>query len=202
MKLCDFGFARRVHTPASLTHRVGTPPYVAPEILKNLPHDERVDMWSVGITMYILLVGYPPFVHENSDMVCHQIRAGAWAFHEADWVKISPEAKDLIEGLLQVDPVERLSATQALQSEWIQKMSDETLSGRELSGGLNHMKKKRGDLGAPTKKTLTWFANFQNKFVSKPISTPTQAHESMVEDCQGNVEVKFSPTRTSTVLNN
>lgn len=45
IKLCDFGFARRVHTPQSITHRVGTPTYVAPEVLKNIPHDERVDMW-------------------------------------------------------------------------------------------------------------------------------------------------------------
>ena len=59
IKVCDFGFARRVHTPESLTSRVGTPTYVAPEILKNVPHDHRVDLWSIGVVVYIILVGYP-----------------------------------------------------------------------------------------------------------------------------------------------
>ena len=190
MKLCDFGFARRVHTPQSLTHRVGSPPYVAPEILKNIPHDERVDMWSVGVTMFVLLVGYPPFVHESREMVCQQIKAGAWKFYGPDWADISPEAKDLIEGLLQVDPLERLSASQALQSEWIRSMSDEALVRRELSGGLSKMKEKNGDLRAAGRRTLTWFSTIQNKFITKPIATPTQVHQSIVEDGKGNLEVK------------
>ena len=181
MKLCDFGFARRVHTPQSLTHRVGTPPYVAPEILKNIPHDEKVDMWSVGITMFVLLVGYPPFVHESREMVCDQIKAGAWRFYSPDWANISPEAKDLIEALLQVDPVERLSASEALQSKWIRHMSDETLASRELPRGLANLKQRKRQLRASAKNTLTWFATIKNKFVSKPISTPTQAHQSILQ---------------------
>ena len=66
------------------------------------------------MTSFVLLVGYSPFEHENREMVCQQIKAGAWSFYEPDWRKISREAQDLIEGLLQVDPVERLSASEAL----------------------------------------------------------------------------------------
>lgn len=131
--------------------------------------------------MFVLLVGYPPFVHESLEMVCSQIKTGGWRFYGPDWANISQEAKDLIEALLQVDPVERLSASEALQSTWIRHMSDEALSNRELSKGLRNLKKKRGHLRDSAKKTLTWFATIQNQFVSKPISTPTQANESVLE---------------------
>jgi serine/threonine protein kinase len=132
--------------------------------------------------MYVLLVGYPPFINENREIVCRLIKAGTWRFREPDWEDISPEAKELIQGLLQVDPAERLSASEALQSKWIRHMPDETLSNRELKKGLTNMKKKRRQLRAAAKKTLTWFSTFHNNFVSKPITTPTQAQESVVED--------------------
>lgn len=67
IKLCDFGFARRVHTPQSITHRVGTPSYVAPEVLKNIPHDTAVDMWGLGVTIYgayALLISLLGHYHE------------------------------------------------------------------------------------------------------------------------------------------
>jgi len=66
LKIADFGFARRVHSPLSLTTRCGTPTYVAPEILKNHPHDESADMWSVGVILYVLLIGYPPFMEKKA----------------------------------------------------------------------------------------------------------------------------------------
>lgn len=161
-----------------------------PEILKNHPHDERVDLWSVGVTSFVLLVGYPPFANESREVVCQQIKAGSWEFHESDWKKISPEAKDLIKGLMKVDPVERLSAGEALQSKWF-RQSDEFLSNRDLQASLSNLKSRRRTMRKSAQRTLTWIASLHHGFVSKPISTPTQAHESILEqDSIGNVEVR------------
>jgi serine/threonine protein kinase len=119
IKIGDFGFAKRVHTLESLTTRVGTPTYVAPEILKNIPHDHRVDLWSVGIVVFVLLVGYPPFMEENQNVLFQKIRNGEWTFLTEDWKHISDDAKDLIKGLLVVDPKERMNVEEALRHPWI-----------------------------------------------------------------------------------
>lgn len=190
--MCDFGFARRVHTPQSLTHRVGTPPYVAPEILKNIPHDQRVDLWSIGITAHILLVGYAPFHHENREELCQQIKRGEWTFLSSDWKGISPEAKELIQGLLQPDPVERWSADQALQSKWMTQ-NDATLSSRPLQA----FHKRTSPLKQVANQTLQWIARRHEGFASQPITSPLHAKEIITasdgskiqEDSIGNIEV-------------
>eukprot|EP00588_Corethron_pennatum_P035640 CAMPEP_0194345608 /NCGR_PEP_ID=MMETSP0171-20130528/104954_1 /TAXON_ID=218684 /ORGANISM="Corethron pennatum, Strain L29A3" /LENGTH=727 /DNA_ID=CAMNT_0039112619 /DNA_START=587 /DNA_END=2770 /DNA_ORIENTATION=- len=119
IKITDFGFAKRVHAPKSLTTQCGTPGYVAPEILKGMPYDEKADMWSVGVILYILLSGYPPFIEENQKQLFRKIKAGSYKFHKEYWRDISLEAKNFISSLLTVNPDERLSATEALQNAWI-----------------------------------------------------------------------------------
>ena len=59
--------------------------YVAPEILKNIPHDDRVDLWSIGVVTFVLLVGYPPFLEDNQSALFEKIRTGEWEFIEGDW---------------------------------------------------------------------------------------------------------------------
>lgn len=140
VKIGDFGFAKRVHTPHSLITRCGTPTYVAPEILKNHPHDSSADMWSIGVILFVLLVGYPPFMEENQRALFHKVRLGEYQFFEPDWEGISEEAKELISQLLVVDPAGRLSARQALGHPWISK-DDYTLSTRDLSESLSELKR-------------------------------------------------------------
>ena len=65
VKICDFGYAKRVHVPQSLTTLCGSLHYVAPELLKNHPYDQSADMWSVGVIIYFLLVGYLVSVTER-----------------------------------------------------------------------------------------------------------------------------------------
>jgi serine/threonine protein kinase len=79
IKIADFGFAKKCRRPSSLTTQCGTPGYVAPEILEGTPYDTQADMWSLGVIVYILLGGYPPFIEQNQrygwlfscvDLVC------------------------------------------------------------------------------------------------------------------------------------
>lgn len=143
IKIADFGFARRVHTPRSLTTRCGTPTYVAPEILKNIPHDQSVDLWSIGIIVYVLLVGYPPFMEDDHRTLFRKIRVGSYTFPEEDWSNISAEAKNFISTLLVADPLNRLTAAEALKSPWISSCSDEDLRECHLSDSHDSIRSTR-----------------------------------------------------------
>jgi serine/threonine protein kinase len=131
------------HRSACLT-RTGFVRFI-PEILKNIPHDERVDSWAIGIVIFVLLVGYPPFLEENQTVLFDKIRTGDWTFYERDWSKISKDAKNLIRGLLVVDPKERWSVQEALRCEWI-KQDPSTLSNINLSDSINALRTKRSRL--------------------------------------------------------
>jgi len=137
IKLGDFGFAKRVHTPMSLISRCGTPSYVAPEILKNQPYDQSCDMWSVGVVLYVMLCGYTPFMEENQNKMFERIKMVDWTFDPEDWSGISDEAKALINGLMCASPHRRLTAKQALRSTWIAGVSAKSLESRRLSSCRN-----------------------------------------------------------------
>lgn len=142
IKVGDFGFAKRVHTPKSLNLRCGTPSYVAPEILKNQPYDQSCDMWSVGVVLYVLLCGYTPFHEEQQEKMFERIKVADFTFHPEEWDQISDEAKELIKGLICTNPDKRLTAAQALRSKWITGMSDMALSRRSLESQRNLVKNK------------------------------------------------------------
>jgi len=82
IKIADFGFAKKCLRPNSLTTQCGTPGYVAPEILEGTPYDTKADMWSLGVIVYILLGGYPPFIEQNQRDLFRKIRKGQYEFHE------------------------------------------------------------------------------------------------------------------------
>jgi len=146
VKVGDFGFAKRVHTPQSLITRCGTPTYVAPEILKNHPHDESADMWSLGVITYVILVGYPPFMEEDQRTLFRKIRNGEYHFFPEDWNDISPQAKEFIKELLVVDPIHRSTAQQSLGHGWISHCEDEELSSNDLSASLQGIKDTLEDM--------------------------------------------------------
>jgi len=135
VKIADFGFAKRVYEHNSLTTQCGTPGYVAPEILEGTPYDERADMWSVGVILYILLGGYPPFIESTQRDLFRKIRKGEYEFHEEYWGTVSQEAKDLISSLLTVDAGTRLTAEDALDNQWIMG-DDAQLAKRDLGANL------------------------------------------------------------------
>jgi len=116
----DFGLAKFVNYEGGLMKTAcGTPGYVAPEILKQQKYDSQVDLWSIGVILYILLCGFPPFVEKKLKALYKIIREGKYSFPSPYWDKISAEAKDCVSKLLKVDPKKRLTATQLLQHDWI-----------------------------------------------------------------------------------
>lgn len=140
IKVGDFGFAKRVYTPKSLTSRCGTPSYVAPEILKNQPYDQTCDMWSVGVVLYVTLCGYTPFMEENQEKMFERIQLGDWKFDKKDWAHVSEEAKDLIKHLMNTNVDKRMTAARALKSKWISTMTDKQLSSNDLSQSMRNLK--------------------------------------------------------------
>lgn len=143
VKIADFGFAKKVYAPNSLTTQCGTPGYVAPEILEGTAYDERADMWSVGVILYILLGGYPPFIESTQRDLFRKIRKGDYEFHEEYWGTVSAEAKDLISSLLTVDSKVRLTATQGLENLWILG-DDAALAAKGLNDNLEKLRSFNG----------------------------------------------------------
>jgi calcium/calmodulin-dependent protein kinase I len=140
IKIADFGFAKKVLTPNSLTTQCGTPGYVAPEILEGVAYDTKSDMWSLGVIVYILLGGYPPFIEQNQRELFRKIRKGQYEFHEEYWGAVSPDAKDFISCLLAVNPSKRLSSDEAMKHKWM-TADDDVLAGQDLGTNLSELKK-------------------------------------------------------------
>jgi calcium/calmodulin-dependent protein kinase I len=144
IKLADFGFAKKCLKPNSLTTQCGTPGYVAPEILEGVPYDTKADMWSLGVIVYILLGGYPPFIETNQRELFRKIRSGQYKFHDEYWSQVSDDAKNLIRSLLTVNPQNRRSAKEALaEDKWMNAGAD-TLEAVDLGGNLEKLKSFNG----------------------------------------------------------
>lgn len=139
IKIADFGFARRVTKPNSLTTLCGTAQYIAPEVLTSEGYDQRADMWSAGVIVYILLGGYAPF-EGSIEELASVIQRGAYTFHDEYWKYTSTSAKDLISSCLQVNPHLRYTAEEALESDWMTAEA-ETLIGNDLSVTQDQMRK-------------------------------------------------------------
>ena len=140
MKIADFGFAKKCGTRKCLKTQCGTPGYVAPEILKGRKYDYAADMWSMGVIMYIVIGGYPPFYEPNQKELFRKIKEGEFEFHAEFWKDISSDAKDLIRRCLTVSPDSRITCAEALQHGWITK-PDRALSGVDLGKNLAEFKR-------------------------------------------------------------
>ncbi|XP_040184776.1 serine/threonine-protein kinase D1-like [Rana temporaria] len=118
VKLCDFGFARIIGEKSFRRSVVGTPAYLAPEVLRNSGYNRSLDMWSVGVIIYVSLSGTFPF-NEDED-INDQIRNAAFMFPKNPWNEISNDAITLITSLLQVQIRRRFSVDKALSQPWMQ----------------------------------------------------------------------------------
>lgn len=118
VKLCDFGFARIIGEKSFRRSVVGTPAYLAPEVLRSKGYNRSLDMWSVGVIVYVSLSGTFPF-NEDED-INDQIQNAAFMYPPNPWREISSEAIDLINNLLQVKMRKRYSVDKSLSHPWLQ----------------------------------------------------------------------------------
>uniref|UniRef100_A0A673LYI8 calcium/calmodulin-dependent protein kinase n=1 Tax=Sinocyclocheilus rhinocerous TaxID=307959 RepID=A0A673LYI8_9TELE len=124
VKLADFGLAIEVEGEQQAWFGfAGTPGYLSPEVLRKDPYGKAVDLWACGVILYILLVGYPPFWDEDQHRLYQQIKAGAYDFPSPEWDTVTPEAKDLINKMLTINPSKRITAAEALKHPWISHRS-------------------------------------------------------------------------------
>lgn len=135
IKLADFGFSNFIPTDdgtfqdrscdTALTSFVGTPYYIAPEMISAPGHGRPVDMWAAGVTLYILLSGKFPFGGATEKEYYARVIARPVYFPDTEWKTVSPSAKALVRGLLTKDPSARLTAGEALSHEWFRSFATE-----------------------------------------------------------------------------
>ncbi|XP_076007080.1 calcium/calmodulin-dependent protein kinase (CaM kinase) II beta 1 isoform X14 [Genypterus blacodes] len=120
VKLADFGLAIEVQGEQQAWFGfAGTPGYLSPEVLRKEAYGKPVDIWACGVILYILLVGYPPFWDEDQHKLYQQIKAGAYDFPSPEWDTVTPEAKNLINQMLTINPTKRITAQEALKHPWV-----------------------------------------------------------------------------------
>jgi len=146
VKVIDFGLSRIYDdVEVAMTTRVGTPYYIAPEILGR-NYDNSCDMWSIGVITYILICGYPPFYGEADAEIFAAVRSGQYDYDSEEWEGVSDEAKNFIDSLLQLDPSKRLTAEQSLKHPWLtgsapdENRSDSIMSRLKKFNGENKLK--------------------------------------------------------------
>jgi len=129
LKLTDFGFSKRwdpVEDPWGLCGGAGSEPYMAPEVLSGC-YTEKCDMWSLGVTVYLLLSGEFPFHGTTQSQISGKIKSCDYNFPKAKWDHISGHAKDFIRKLLVANPAKRMSAAESLQHPWMQQLATSSL---------------------------------------------------------------------------
>ena len=118
IKIIDFGTSLVYDPSRNLDEKLGTPYYIAPEVL-NKNYDSKCDIWSCGVITYILLSGVPPFNGQSDQDIMKKVRQGSFSFEDKAWEKISDKAKDFISALLTYNKDERPTAEELLKHEWL-----------------------------------------------------------------------------------
>jgi len=121
LKIADFGLARLLQEDSMASTTCGTPGYVAPEVLMQMPYGKECDYWSIGVVTFILLSGTPPFYEEDNFALFEQIKACKYDFDVETWQNVSAEAKDFVTKILVADPKVRMNCETMLQHPWMSK---------------------------------------------------------------------------------
>lgn len=141
IKLIDWGGARYFSKDKKMTNILGTAYYMAPEVLNGI-YDEKCDIWSCGVVLYILLCGYPPFPGKTNDEVYKAVKIGKYEMPSKDWDRISKDAKDLVSNMLKFNSKDRFSAKDCFDHSWFKKMEKNDIAKKDDSHiVLENMKK-------------------------------------------------------------
>ena len=150
IKIIDFGTAKVFKKEKSEHLLIGSAYYIAPEVLSR-NYTELCDLWSCGVIMYILLTGRPPFNGINEEEIMKKIKEGEYDMSRYPWGVISDDAKDLIKGLLQLDPKKRYTAKEALEHKWFKNEKTKAsqtvynIKNRQLNKLIDNLVKYRSD---------------------------------------------------------
>ncbi|XP_063405519.1 calcium/calmodulin-dependent protein kinase type 1-like [Mytilus trossulus] len=136
--ISDFGLSKTEESGTMAT-ACGTPGYVAPEVLAQLPYGKEVDCWSIGVIAYILLCGYPPFYDENDSVLFQQILKAEYEFDSPYWDDISESAKEFIRNLMCKDAKKRFTCKSAIAFPWI---SGNTALDKDIHASVSENIKK------------------------------------------------------------
>ena len=123
IKLIDFGLSRKYSKNEKMHTILGTPYYVAPEVLKG-DYDEKCDIWSIGAMTYLMLCGDPPFTGESNNEIFKKIMKGELKFNSYKWKNISDDAKNFVKLCLNKNAAQRPSASEALDNQWFKVVAN------------------------------------------------------------------------------
>ncbi|XP_071542376.1 calcium/calmodulin-dependent protein kinase type II alpha chain isoform X14 [Panulirus ornatus] len=181
VKLADFGLAIEVQGDQQAWFGfAGTPGYLSPEVLKKEPYGKPVDIWACGVILYILLVGYPPFWDEDQHRLYAQIKAGAYDYPSPEWDTVTPEAKNLINSMLTVNPAKRITAGEALKHPWIcqRERVASVVHRQETVDCLRKFNARRKLKGAILTTMLATACNFSSRSIITKKGDGSQVKES------------------------
>jgi len=119
IKIIDFGVSCLFREGDKFSSKYGTPFYIAPEVLKQ-SYNEKCDIWSCGVVLYVMLCGCPPFGGRSNQEIVRNVLRGEVVFYSPDWDNISREVKELVSWMLTYDPMTRPSARDVLEHSWLQ----------------------------------------------------------------------------------
>ncbi|XP_028917398.1 serine/threonine-protein kinase 33 [Ornithorhynchus anatinus] len=164
IKVTDFGLAvqKLGGSESMLQTTCGTPIYMAPEVINAHDYSQQCDIWSIGVIMYILLSGEPPFMAHSEEKLFEAIKKGELYFHKKIWQSVSDSAKHVLKQLLKVDPAHRITANELLDVNWIR---GETFTSEGPSNVLEMMKEWKNYVGneesVDLPSTTVMFENFE-----------------------------------------
>ena len=142
IKVIDFGTSQKFDPKKKMTQTYGTAYYIAPEVL-NSEYNEKCDIWSIGVILYILLSGRPPFDGNDDREIVKRVKTGEYSMSGAEFKSISQDAKDFIKAMLNFDMNARIDALSALNHTWIKKKVNEPVDTNATIAALTNLKNFR-----------------------------------------------------------
>ena len=145
IKIIDFGTSMVFDPNRNLTEKLGTPYYIAPEVL-NKDYNEKCDVWSCGVMTFILLSGIPPFNGNSDQEIMKKVKEGVFDFEDRAWNNVSSGAKSFISELLTYDMSLRPSAQEALMHPWLVELSQSTVEETLAISALENLREFKADV--------------------------------------------------------